>query len=304
MSSRSFILIFFFFFNPSFAHVVVNKAGTYACAYSPNTCSSEIITIADTLFPPQPPIINIYFSGRVFLQGAYDPLAEKMKNTLNVSGVLDNYANAQPYNTNTAGYMGSEKVAHGFFTAHPNIVDWVLVEISSTAYPFFKLQRAVFVKTDGTLVDIDGHNTNIIFKEVAGGFYNITIKHRNHLGIKSRLPIDFTSGAATYDFTTSSGQSFQTQSYTSTIQVGGIWAMRGGNANSNANIKYNGPVNDQDQIQNGLFGSLALILNDVYSSSDVNMDGKVRASGPSNDQNFLLNSILEGSIGLVYVEQL
>ena len=89
------------------------------------------------------------------------------------------------------------------------------------------------------------------------------------------------------------------------MQIGSVWAMRGGNANGNNNLRYSGPQNDLDQIQNtGLSGLLSMIITNTYAAEDVNMDGHIKANGPSNDQNFLLNTLFNGFLGLVYVAQL
>ena len=78
--------------------------------------------------------------------------------------------------------------------------------------------------------------------------------------------------------------------------------MRAGNANSNNNVKYNGPANDQNQILNiKLAGSLGNVLNNVYAPEDINMNGNVKWNGPGNDQNFLLNTILNGSLSTIYL---
>lgn len=80
--------------------------------------------------------------------------------------------------------------------------------------------------------------------------------------------------------------------------------MRGGDANSNENTKYNGPSNDQNQILNNrLNGSLSIIINNVYANEDVNMNGNIKWNGPENDQNFLLNIVLNGFLSLIFNQQ-
>jgi len=89
------------------------------------------------------------------------------------------------------------------------------------------------------------------------------------------------------------------------VLLGSIWAMRGGNANSDNTTKNNGPDNDQNQVLNlKLVGSLSTILNNQYAAEDVNMDGMVKANGPDNDQNFLLNIVLSGLLSAIFNEQL
>ncbi|TDH23526.1 hypothetical protein EXU57_17140 [Segetibacter sp. 3557_3] len=249
---------------------------------------------------------TITFNGKVFLQGAYDVSAGAMTNSLNSSGILKSLAAHQPYSTDRYRYAGSEKVDPTFFEAHPDIVDWVLIELRSMATPSNVLAtRAAFVKQNGTLIDINGVDAGITFQGFLPGNYHIAIRHRNHLGIRSASPVDFSSGLGNYDFTTAADKSYQNQSYTSTVMIGNAWAMRAGDANTNGNVRYSGPANDQNQLLNSkLGGSLATVLSGVYAPEDVNMDGTIKYNGPGNDQNFLLNTILAGLLSTVYVQQL
>jgi hypothetical protein len=247
----------------------------------------------------------VTFGGKVFLQGAYDTLSGAMSNILNSSGILQAKASNQPYNT-LFEYNGAESVGSGFFAIHPDIVDWIVVELRSVVSPTSVISsKAGFVTTNGTIVDTSGDRTSVLFDDILPGYFYVSVRHRNHLAVRSAVPVDLTNGIGSYDFTTGAGKSYQNQSYTSTVQVGTIWAMRGGNANSNNTTKYNGPTNDQDRILNTkLGGSLSAVLSAQYASEDINMDGLVKANGPDNDQNFLLNIILSGSVGTVLMEQL
>jgi hypothetical protein len=249
---------------------------------------------------------TVSFSGKVMLQGPYNTSTRKMNNDLNTLGILQTNAATQPYNTAGFNYKGTEHVADGFFAAHPDIVDWVLLELRDPNAPTSVIaQRAAFVKQDGTVTDIDGSSNAITFNNVAAGNYYVLVKHRNHLGIRTATPVDFSSGTGNYDFTTANFRSFKNQSYTSTVQMGTVWAMRGGYTNFNSLVKYSGPGNDQNQILNNkLGGSIALILDNVYAREDVNMNGNIKWSGPNNDQNFLLNVSLGGSISALFIEQL
>ena len=252
------------------------------------------------------PVTGVSCSGRVFLQGAYNAANGQMNNTLNSSGILQAKATTQPFANGNYNYPGTESVPANFFASNPDIVDWVLVELRDSSTPSsIVAQRAAFVKKDGTLVETDGSGTQIGFPSTSPGSYFVAIHHRNHLGIRSSVPVDLTAGSGTYDFTSDSSQAYQSQSYTSTVKVGNVWAMRGGNANSNGNVKYNGWQNDQDRILNtALGGSISKVISNVYASEDVNMDGNIKGNGPANDQDFLLNTILNGSTAAVYTEQI
>ncbi|TDH26894.1 hypothetical protein EXU57_08800 [Segetibacter sp. 3557_3] len=249
---------------------------------------------------------TITFSGKVFLQGAYNSATGIMSNSLNSLGILQEKAAAQPYATEVFKHYANEGVPPGFFAAHSDIVDWVLIELRSSSSPGTVVaRRAAFVKRDGTIVEIDGTTNQVTFNGVTPAGYFVSIRHRNHLGIRSATILDFSGGAAHHDFTTSSGNAFQSQAYTSTLQLGTIWAMRAGDANANGNVRYAGPGNDHNQILNlSLGGSLATVLTGVYAADDINMDGSIKFNGPVNDQNFLLNLILSGSLSTILLQQL
>ncbi len=125
------------------------------------------------------------------------------------------------------------------------------------------------------------------------------------MALRTLAPPDFNCGKVCYDFTTAGYRAFKNESYTSPVQMGNVWVMRGGNANSTNNVKYNGPGNQQNQILNIILGgSLSKILINVYAAEDINMDGVIKWNGLGNDQNFLLNIILGGSLSTIYNQQL
>ncbi|TDH21339.1 cadherin-like beta sandwich domain-containing protein, partial [Segetibacter sp. 3557_3] len=252
------------------------------------------------------PEASITFSGKVFLQGAYSTTTGNMSNALNTLGILKDKALSQPYNVAPFNYSGGETVGQNFFAANTDIVDWVLIELRSQNNPStIVARRAAFVKRDGTIVETEGSSTQIYFDGLVPGRYHVSIRHRNHLGIRSANAVDFTSGTGTANFTTSGSMAFQNQANTPMVQMGTVWVMRGGNANANNNVKYNGPANDQDRIQNGkLGGSLSLVISNQYSAEDVNLDGSIKTNGPANDQNFLLNIILSGLLSNIFTEQI
>jgi len=71
----------------------------------------------------------------------------------------------------------------------------------------------------------------------------------------------------------------------------------GGNANSNTNIKYIGPSNDQNTLLNTCLSGVVGATVSGYYNCDLNMNGQIKYIGPGNDQNFLLNIVLGGIVG-------
>jgi hypothetical protein len=66
----------------------------------------------------------------------------------------------------------------------------------------------------------------------------------------------------------------------------------------NSLVNFVGIKNDKGYIYNTTLNSTAgNILTNVYSPSDLNMDGKVNFIGIINDKSFLYNYILESNTG-------
>jgi hypothetical protein len=230
-------------------------------------------------------------------------------------------ANCQGFQSTASfgSYTGTESVANGFFTSLPattDITDWVMIEIKNAAGSILA-RRAALLREDGQIVDMDG-TSPVSLQGLASGNYSITVRHRNHLSIRTASLQSFTAHAlgvnsslASYDFTTAQSKAFQNPAITSNAAMknvgAGIFAMWGGNANSNTTVRASGPasLNDYTHLTNiVLNGNTATILNNVYSSADMNMDGIIRASGPAslNDYTTLINIILVGNSATIYTE--
>ncbi|MCB0744556.1 MAG: hypothetical protein KDC67_11675, partial [Ignavibacteriae bacterium] len=52
--------------------------------------------------------------------------------------------------------------------------------------------RAALLKSDGSIVDIDG-NSAVSFNGITSGNYYVVVYHRNHLPIISSQPITFSN---------------------------------------------------------------------------------------------------------------
>src|SRR5687768_1537502 len=85
---------------------------------------------------------SVTFTGKVFLQGAYNTATGTMNNTLNTLGILQANASSQPYNIPAFdNYAGTESVGAGFFAANPAIVDWILLELRNATSPSTVITR-------------------------------------------------------------------------------------------------------------------------------------------------------------------
>ncbi len=189
---------------------------------------------------------------KVFLQGPYS--LGSMSTVLNSFGILPGN---QPYNIPPWNYSGKESVASDphFFENNRTIVDWVLLELRTATEEGnprtatqIEAQRAAFLKSDGTIVDLDG-TSPVDFWGIPAGSYYIIVRHRNHLAIMSHNPVSLPNSSA-YDFTTN--ESTDADKYYGTtagaVELGTgthIWGMVAGDGNGNGEVQI---TNDSENI--------------------------------------------------------
>ena len=171
------------------------------------------------------------------------------------------------------------------------IVDWVFLELRSILNKNFVVATAVgLVQRDGDIISNKGDSV-IVFPSATANDYYVSIRHRNHICMISKLPyelsedsvpmIDFTDGETV-------GIDAGIAMNETTLQ---LWA---GDLNQDNAVIFQGPNTD-------IFYLFLAVLSDAkntkfidnfvsktYSSGDVNLDGKVIYQGPSNDQSLLL----------------
>ena len=203
---------------------------------------------------------EISVSLKALLEG---PFAGTQMNTgLNTSGFIPI---DQPFNTTPWNYSGTETV-----TAIPNanVVDWVLVELrdaadAGSATPGTMIaKQATFLLNDGTIVGLDG-SSNLQFHNSIIQQLFIVLWHRNHLGIMSANALTETGGVYNYDFTTSAGQAYGTDSQKEIAS--GIWGMISGDANADGQVT----TGDKTDVWENAAGT------SEYLYSDFNLDGQV-----------------------------
>ena len=220
---------------------------------------------------PQDLKINV----KVFLQGPFNN--GSMHKSLNNLGFLPLN---QPYNISPWNYSGGETVQK----IPDYVVDWVLIEIrpditgSSAVY-----SRAAFIKTDGSVVDLDG-KSQVKIPGINAGHYYLVIKHRNHLAVMSADKIELSVNPSLYDFTTASEKAYGSSSQVKLSN--GIYGMYAGDGNSNGNINKS-DANSVWKQQNGQMGYLDgdFDMNGGVNIADKNADWKVNQNRSSNVPN-------------------
>ena len=202
-----------------------------------------------------------------------------------MSNNLNNWvATTQPYNTAPWNYAGTETLS----TSHPNIVDWVLIELRDSNDPTIVLaQQAALLLLDGNIVSTDwlGDNNLIYTKwyNLSGNdSYYIVVQHRNHLAIISQAP-QAIPGTNLIDF---SNPNLVMDGIEQLKDMGdGYYALRSGDFNGDGVITvadFNAYRNETAEINQYLYG-------------DFNLDGHVSVA------DFNLYQVNASIIGVYYI---
>jgi len=228
--------------------------------YTANHLPMFVITDIQTL--PRGPAKRL--NAKIVLQGAQIAGGSTMRTDLNRLQYLPSHS---PY-----GGFAYAEVPNGFFAAHPDIVDWVRIELRrSISNTTVVSNRSVFVNSQGDLVDTDGSVG--VMTALAPGSYSLAVFHRSHLPIMSSITITSDSSPTTIDLRST--------------------PLIAGDVNADGVVRYNGFRNDKDAILTALGGSSTQVLTGYYNA-DVNLDGAVKYNGFRNDKDYLLLTVLGG----------
>ncbi|MEM9931568.1 MAG: hypothetical protein AAF840_17310, partial [Bacteroidota bacterium] len=164
------------------------------------------------------------------------------------------------------GFGGGETVEPEVFqVAGPDaIVDWVLVEVRDGEDPDQIIAtRSALLQRDGDIVDTDG----ISPLQLAGlppNNYYLAIQHRNHIGIMTAQPLDFSMGNVEYSFLVDPGQAFGGTNGVSDFGDGFFGLISG-------DFDRNGQVQNTDGT--GLTQTLG---SSGYQQGDLDLNGQVQ----------------------------
>ena len=181
-------------------------------------------------------------------------------------------------------------------TGNNAIVDWVYIATLDPTTPATKLQtRAALLQRDGDIVDLDGVSP-VSMPIDNDGNYHILIGHRNHLSIRTATASSLADNSIfTFNFSSGQTQAYQNPAITTNTAMkdmgNGIFALWGGNANSNNALRYSTPGNDPSSILAFVGGIPTGNTTNIYTANDVNMDRKVKYSTPGNDPGFILSTL-------------
>ncbi|MEP7164576.1 MAG: hypothetical protein ABI741_07775 [Ferruginibacter sp.] len=268
-----------------------------------------ITTLGAFAIGTRPVLSPLLVSPKIFLQADY--VGGLMNDNLRT---LDKIPPAEPYTaitnftqsgsgggeTSTTAIVGSTAPA-----GNNAITDWVFVQLHDGTSGAVVSTRSALLQRDGDVVETDGVSPVNMAGNIGGNYY-ISIRHRNHLGVRSLNNMLLAKTTATpYNFTTAQTQAFPgvvSNNPMATLAAGvfGLWA---GNANDDVVVKMTGlTANNNDYLKLiNILGSSTNTIPNTYSKQDLNHDGTVKMTGLSaanNDYLKLLN-VLGSSISII-----
>lgn len=251
-------------FVPQNTHTIIDNTNFYGATMHANYDTlSELITYVksydenDSIFMDGRPFGRgsyVRLNVKILLQGPYNTSSNEMEVTIN-----GDVPAAHPYETQFNNYDGNESF-YGGSNPSGDIVDWVYVELRSTATGAPVAQRVGYLLKDGTIAEM-----NTAYKmrfNVAPGSYYIVIGHRNHLAVMSAAAVSMDAeGTSQYDFSTGTNKYYGSDA---ALLETGVYGMYAGDANGNGSVDYN----DYNAVT-------AALTQTGYKNEDINLSGIV-----------------------------
>jgi hypothetical protein len=315
---------------PSSGTVAMSSAGSYTYTPAPgftgpahftysvcNTGGKCNVATVSILVQPLTPLVSV--SPKVYLQGALFGVtgSSLMRDDLRVGGYLPA---SHPYSAlNPITPVSSMAPGVTVVTGSDAVVDWVFVELRSSANPATVIDsRAGLLQRDGDIVDVDGVSP-LVFSQSLPGNYYVAVRHRNHLGVMSQTTLPLSTTTSVVDFRNPSTPTFTTTSTSSYTQVTvdqaqvvveqgvAMWAGNsfGDNAPSAPHnlVIYQGSNNDVNQIYQQVINTPGNVLLSPfyklkgYYTGDVNLDGQTIFQGTSNDVEYIYQNVVKNHPG-------
>jgi hypothetical protein len=268
-------------------------------AGSGNTVSSSTTTISDIRLSGQ----NFFGKAnlKVYLAGAL-PSGTTMTTTLNdvLPTTETPYYNVSPF--------FAPSLAGKNIVKPTNATDWIMIEVRDTETGIVVLSKTSgWILNDGNIVSYD--NTPLRLKD-AEAIGHIALKHRNHIGIRTATVLDLVNPPSIKDFCLSTSEAYTNPTFPNAPyteanmkQVGSVFAMWGGNANGNANVRYTTGSSDEAYLLGSVLGgNTGTVISNTYNAADLNMNKIVRYTTGTSDEAFLLGTILGGNTGKVITQ--
>ena len=283
-------------------------------------------------------------NARVYLQGAFNTGTGIMNDDLRAKGLIPASSPYGSTNLTTLGVYTGTETSNGATPHHNDIqlindpeagndhagatlsvdyaevtadraansvVDWILVELRPSQDSAFIKSRSVgMVQRDGDIVTWKDGVSDMLFRGVCASTdttsYFVSIKHRNHAGVMTLEPVDFTGGVVNLDFTSTDLQLYKLPGLAvpqepSAVLPNGKRALWGGNVAFNRRVLFQGAADDPTLISNvvlshpdndGADEQLRNFIANGYYNSDVNLDGVTIFQGAPNDVDIIFFNIM------------
>jgi hypothetical protein len=228
----------------------------------------------------------VYVRLKAFLQGAYQNDFIQQRDDLRVAGLLP--VN-EPYSA--MGFSLDDTLQTNAlvltWSLSAAIIDWVLVELRDPLEPATVLNRQVgLLRASGDVVAPDG--VSAIAFDRPNGPYRVAIRHRNHLGAMTAVPVALSQSPTTLDFRSPALATWGTDAQ---HEVNGVRMLWSGNTLLDATLRYTGASNDRDPVLARIGGLIPTNVVGGYWPEDVNLDGLVKYAGAFNDRDLILQNI-------------
>jgi len=230
----------------------------------------------------------VHVAPKVLLEGPYDSVTGLMHDSLRVNGLI-------PVSLTSEGDFGhvgedpSQVIDPLVLAVHDtnSIVDWIWVELRDRTDPRIVVaSKAALLQRDGDVLDVDG--TSPVAFNVPDDSFHVAVRHRNHLGVMTALPLALSTAVTTIDLTLPTTATYGTNACKDINGTAVLWA---GNALRDPDLKYTGTHNDRDPVLLRIGGSLPTNVVQTYGNEDINLDGKVKYTGVRNDRDPILLNI-------------
>lgn len=295
---------------PNVGWDLLNSQTSIATGANPYSYTrSNITTLGAFAVGTRPVLSPLLVSPKIFLQANY--VAGFMNDnlrTLNLILPTEPYTGATGFTqsgsgggeTSTTAIVGSTAPA-----GNDAIADWVFVQLHDGTTGTVLSSRSALLQRDGDVVETDGVSPLNMAGNIGGNYY-ISIRHRNHLGVRSLNNMLLAKTTTTsYNFTTAQTQAFPgavANNPMATVAAG-VYGMWAGNANDDLTVKMTGlTFNNNDYLKLiNVLGSSTNTIPNTYSKQDLNHDGTVKMTGlsASNNDYLKLLNILGSSISVI-----
>jgi hypothetical protein len=226
--------------------------------YNPSQSDADGDGVGDGCDSPKVSVV-------VYLQGAYDGGAGRMRDDLRANNLLPLN---EPYTGLGYAHIGgggeSTQQAILDIEGEDAIVDWVFLELRDKADPsIVRATGSALLQADGDVVDVDGVSP-VEFASLPAGEYYVAVKHRNHIGVMSATPITLSAVVAVMDFTTDIDDIFGGGNSVGVLNDGKLGL-------------FSGDFNHNMQAQNTDYNAMVQTLGLAgYQAGDFDLNGQVQ----------------------------